>query len=87
MLAYHKHAPGNDLLMVVNLDPHAAQATMVHAPLAALGLAEDETFPVVDLLTGTRYSWHGTRNYVRLDPATQVAHVLKVVRPPPGETR
>ena len=87
VLAYHKHAPGNDLLMVVNLDPHAAQATMVHAPLAALGLAEDETFPVVDLLTGTRYSWHGTRNYVRLDPATQVAHVLKVVRPPPGETR
>ncbi len=82
VLAYYKHAPGNDLLIVVNLDPLGPQATMVHAPLAALGLREDEAFPVVDLLTGTRYVWRGTRNYVRLDPAVQVAHVLKVVRPP-----
>jgi starch synthase (maltosyl-transferring) len=82
ILAYHKHAPDNDLLIVVNLDPAGPQATMVHAPLAALGLTEDETFPVVDLLTGSRYTWRGTRNYVRLDPAVQVGHVLKVIRPP-----
>ena len=82
VLAYHKRAPGNDLLIAVNLDPEHPQATMVHAPLAALGFGEDEPFPVEDLLTGSRYVWRGTRNYVRLDPAEHVAHVLRVVRAP-----
>ena len=82
VLAYHKHAPGNDLLITVNLDPEHPQATMVHVPLATLGFGEDEPFPVEDLLTGSRYVWRGTRNYVRLDPAEQVAHVLRVVRVP-----
>jgi len=80
ILAYHKHAPGNDLLIAVNLDPEHPQATMLHVPLGALGFSEDEPFPVEDLLTGSRYVWRGTRNYVRLDPADQVAHVLRVVR-------
>jgi starch synthase (maltosyl-transferring) len=51
---------------------------MVHVPLGTLGLAEDETYAVEDLLTGERYLWRGTRNYVRLDPAVQVAHVLRL---------
>jgi starch synthase (maltosyl-transferring) len=80
ILAYHKHAPGNDVLIAVNLDPHHPQETMVHVPLAALGLDEDTPFPVEDLLTGSRYVWRGTRNYVRLDPGERVAHLLRVVR-------
>jgi starch synthase (maltosyl-transferring) len=79
ILFYHKHAPGNELLVAVNLDPHRAQETMVHVPLDALGIGEDQPFEVEDLLTGTRYTWRGTRNYVRLDPATHVAHILKVL--------
>ncbi|HXF96074.1 MAG TPA: alpha-amylase family glycosyl hydrolase, partial [Gemmatimonadales bacterium] len=80
-LFYHKHAPGNDLLIVVTLDPHEPQETAVHLPLGALGVAEDAPFEVEDLLTGARYTWRGARNYVRLDPATAVAHVLRLRRP------
>jgi starch synthase (maltosyl-transferring) len=74
-------ARGADLLIAVNLDPHAAQATMVHVPLRELGIAADEAYTVTDMLTGTRYTWRGERNYVRLDPnAGQVGHVFRVER-------
>jgi starch synthase (maltosyl-transferring) len=53
---------------------------MVHVPLALLALDPDVPFAVTDLLTGARYTWRGERNYVRLDPAVQVAHVLRVER-------
>ena len=66
--------------MAVNLDPHQPQEGMVHVPLAALGLAEDEPFQVEDLLSGERYVWRGTRNFVRLDPARQAGHVLRLRR-------
>src|SRR6185437_8385657 len=58
----------NDLLIAVNLDPARAQDSMVHVPLDALGLGADAPYVVEDLLTGARYSWRGSRNYVRLDP-------------------
>jgi starch synthase (maltosyl-transferring) len=82
ILCYRKSMPdrSNDLLIAVNLDPHHPQATMVHVPLDALGLSADADFVVEDLLTGARYTWHGARNYVRLDPVEQVAHVLRLVR-------
>jgi starch synthase (maltosyl-transferring) len=82
VLFYHRFAPGDDLLVAVNLDPHGVRETMVHAPIAELGFTEDEPFDVEDLLTGTRYTWRGTRNYVRLDPGERVGHVLRVVRAP-----
>jgi starch synthase (maltosyl-transferring) len=82
ILFYRKSMPdgSNDLLIAVNLDPHQAQASMVHVPLDALDLAPDQPYVVEDLLTGARYVWRGVRNYVRLDPAHQVGHVLRVVR-------
>jgi starch synthase (maltosyl-transferring) len=70
----------NDLLVAVNLDPRDAQSTMVHVPLDLLGLDPDAPFAVRDLLTRTTYTWRGERNYVRLDPRTEVAHVLRVER-------
>jgi starch synthase (maltosyl-transferring) len=82
ILFYRKSMPNgsNELLIAVNLDPHHAQASMVHVPTDALGLAPDADYLVEDLLTGTRYTWHGSRNYVRLEPPEQVAHVLRLVR-------
>ncbi|HEX5580017.1 MAG TPA: alpha-1,4-glucan--maltose-1-phosphate maltosyltransferase [Gemmatimonadaceae bacterium] len=73
------HGPGDDLLIVVNLDPHHAQETMVHVPLAELGLDENRDYVVEDLLTGVRYTWRGSRNYVRLDPGAEPGHVLRMV--------
>jgi starch synthase (maltosyl-transferring) len=37
-------------------------------------------FTAHDLLSGERYRWSGVRNYVRLDPAERVAHVLRIER-------
>jgi starch synthase (maltosyl-transferring) len=70
----------NDLLIVVNLDPHRAHEAMVHVPLGAMGLAPDASYAVQDLLTGATFRWRGSRNYVRLDPAREVAHVLRLER-------
>src|SRR5439155_25751206 len=69
-----------DILVAVNLDPKNAQATMVHVPIDAMGIGASEPFVVHDLLTGARFTWTGSRNYVRLDPQDQVAHVLRVER-------
>jgi starch synthase (maltosyl-transferring) len=80
ILAYRKHAPGNELLIIVNLDPHAAHETMVDVPLAAYGIGQNEAYEVTDLLTGTRYTWRGSRNYVRLDPTERVAHLFRISR-------
>jgi starch synthase (maltosyl-transferring) len=84
ILFYMKTAPDfggrNDLLIAVNVDPARAHETMVHVPLDALELRADAPYVVEDLLTGARYTWRGARNYVRLDPAFQVGHVLRVVR-------
>lgn len=81
ILAYWKSAPGNDLVCIVNLDPHHAHESMIHLPLRELGLSDTQAFEVEDLLTGARYVWSGHRNYVRLDPAAQVGHLLRIVRP------
>jgi starch synthase (maltosyl-transferring) len=45
-----------------------------------MGIAPDEPYVVHDLITGARFTWQGARNYVRLDPEEQVAHVLRVER-------
>jgi len=80
ILAYKKSAPGNDLIVVVNLDPHAMHETTIEVPIGELGIGPDEAYEVSDLLTGNRYTWRGARNYVRLDPLERVGHVFKVSR-------
>jgi len=69
-----------DILVVVNLDPKNVQATMVHVPIEQMGIGQDEDYVVHDLITNARFTWRGSRNYVRLDPGDQVAHVLRVER-------
>ncbi|MGH7678247.1 MAG: alpha-1,4-glucan--maltose-1-phosphate maltosyltransferase [Gemmatimonadaceae bacterium] len=69
-----------DILVVVNLDPLKAQATMVHVPIEQMGIGPGEPYAVRDLITGAQFTWQGSRNYVRLDPRDQVAHVLRVER-------
>jgi starch synthase (maltosyl-transferring) len=83
ILAYWKSAPGNDLIVIVNLDPHAWHETTVHLPIDRLELAADSSFVVEDLFTGERFTWHGAHNYVRLDPTTRVGHLLRVLRTKP----
>ncbi|HEY4216060.1 MAG TPA: alpha-1,4-glucan--maltose-1-phosphate maltosyltransferase [Gemmatimonadaceae bacterium] len=75
-----EESEAHDLLIAVNLDPHSVQETMVHVPIADMGIAETESYAVHDLLTGARYVWRGVRNYIRLEPAEAVGHILRVER-------
>jgi starch synthase (maltosyl-transferring) len=80
ILAYRRFAPSNELLVIVNLDPHAAHETMVDVPIERMGIGESDAYEVADLLSGFRYTWRGRKNYVRLDPSERVAHVFRVTR-------
>lgn len=69
------------ILAVVNLDPHRAHEAMISLPGAQFGLSEQTQFGVRDLLSGEEYLWRQGENYVRLDPATRVAHLLLYSHP------
>lgn len=79
ILAYAKGSVdrANILLICVNLDPHAPQECHVTVPSELAGVAPGETYVVRDLLTDAVYTWSG-RNYVRLDPAREPAHILRI---------
>ena len=80
ILFYAKATADNVILVAVNLDPHHTQAAAVEWPLWEYGLGWDADYAVEDLLTGERWTWHGAKNYVALDPSVRVAHVFRVVR-------
>jgi starch synthase (maltosyl-transferring) len=70
--------PGDDgdtVLVVVNLDPHAARESVVRLDMPALDLGWNDGFRVHDEVTGADYAW-GRANYVRLDPFVEPAHVF-----------
>jgi starch synthase (maltosyl-transferring) len=68
---------GDLVLVVVNLDPHNVQETVLDLDLAAVGLPWRGPFEATDEVTGAAYLWDGNRPYVRLDPAQgQVAHII-----------
>jgi starch synthase (maltosyl-transferring) len=66
------------ILVVVNLDPRNRQAGWVSVALKELKLGENEAYQVHDLLTDARYVWHGSRNFVQLDPSILPAHIFRV---------
>ncbi len=70
----------NVILAAVNLDPHRVQGGWVTLPLWEIGVPDGGAFTAHDLLTGARYPW-GARNFVKLDPAVEPAHVFRVERP------
>jgi starch synthase (maltosyl-transferring) len=80
LIAYSKHDPGmgNLILTVVNLDPRHPQSGWLDLPPALTGSAA--SYGVRDLLTGARYEWHGSRNFVLLDPGRLPAHIFRVER-------
>jgi starch synthase (maltosyl-transferring) len=67
------------VIVVVNVDPHGTRETTVHLDMPALGMDWPDRFVVHDELTGESWTW-GERNYVRLDPYVEPAHVLTVRR-------
>jgi starch synthase (maltosyl-transferring) len=78
LMSYSKRAGDDAILVVVNLDPHHVQSGWVDVDLGALGLADYGAWTVHDLVTGERYPWWGSRNFVMLDPQRAPAHVFSV---------
>jgi starch synthase (maltosyl-transferring) len=80
LIAYSKVSKDRSdmLLMVVNLDPHNTQSGWVNVALEELRVGTQESYQVHDLLTDARYIWHGSRNYVQLNPAALPAHIFRV---------
>jgi len=69
----------NILLMVVNLDPVHTQSGWLHLDLPVLGIGDDASFTLHDLLTGVRYRRQGAQIFIQLDPSTAAAHVFAVL--------
>jgi starch synthase (maltosyl-transferring) len=80
LIAYSKVSEDSSdkILVVVNLDPHNTQAGWVSVALKELKLGNDEAYEMHDLLTDARYVWHGSRNFVQLDPSILPAHIFRV---------
>jgi starch synthase (maltosyl-transferring) len=72
---------GNPLLVAITTDAAKPQESMVHVPLGPFGLGENDQYVVHDLLSGAKYTWRGSRNYVRLDPVHgPIAHIFVIER-------
>ncbi len=80
MICFSKQTDGGGelILVVVNLDVHHVQSGWVDLPLDEIRLDSQKPFQVHDLLTDARYLWHGSRNYVELNPLSVPAHIFRV---------
>ncbi len=82
LIAYSKATEdfSNFILVVVNLDPHHRHSGWLDLPVESLGLDPHQAYQVHDLLSDARYFWHGSRNYVELNPHVCPAHIFRVRR-------
>ncbi len=80
LIAYSKSTEdfADIILAVVSLDPHHRQSGWVDLPIRDWGIEAGGSYQVHDLLTGARYLWHGSRNYVELDPGYVPAHIFRL---------
>ena len=83
VLAYSKFDPvtGDQVLVVVTLNPFGPEEATLWLDMNALGMEPYDRFWVRDEISGDEYQW-GQSNYVRLDPAKAVAHVLNMPQVP-----
>ncbi|GAB86998.1 maltotransferase domain-containing protein [Gordonia rubripertincta] len=77
LIAYSKIDPvtGDRVVVVINLNPFAAEESTVWLDLPKLGFEWYDHFSVRDEVSGEEY-WWGQDNYVRLEPWRAVAHIL-----------
>ncbi|MCB1231504.1 MAG: alpha-1,4-glucan--maltose-1-phosphate maltosyltransferase [Verrucomicrobiae bacterium] len=80
VIAYRKWTDdlSNQIVAVVNLDPHHRQESTIHLPLEAMGIDPGRRYTVEDLIYGDIYHWQGGSNYVALDPRSKPLHLFRV---------
>jgi starch synthase (maltosyl-transferring) len=84
ILCYGKSTPdmSNLIFVLVNLDPYHTQSGWVRLPVHDLHLGSglEDSYQVHELISDERFHWHGARNFVKLDPQVNPAHILRVRR-------
>jgi starch synthase (maltosyl-transferring) len=82
MLCFSKQSAdgANVVLVVINLDPHHTHSGFVDLPAAEFGIENTRAYQMHELLTGARYIWHGSRNFVEINPSSVPAQVFRVLR-------
>jgi len=80
ILCYGKRTPDNTniIVVVVNLDPFHTQEDSVTIPIWKFGIEDWQTYQMKDLITGEKYYWKGSTNYVRLDPYFEPVHIFRL---------
>jgi starch synthase (maltosyl-transferring) len=83
ILAYAKISSNraNFVIIVVNLDPHAAHEDTVELPLAEFGIAADAAYSLDEAFTGRATACRGPYQRFHLDPAINPALVFCLRRP------
>ena len=82
MICYSKATEDRDnvIIVVVNLDPHHVQTGRVQLRFEDLDLEQRQSYQFHDLLTNSRYLWHGPQNTVALNPQVVPAHIFRLRR-------
>jgi starch synthase (maltosyl-transferring) len=80
ILAYFKSDPQSEnfILAVVNLDVRNMQTGWVQVPLSEMGIENEESFRVHDLISGSSYHWNGEWNFVELRPPGLPYHLFSI---------
>ena len=70
VLYFGKYPLGHDhrVLVLVSLDPHNPQPVDFEIPLWEWGLSDTDVLTAEDLLTGSRFVWHGKMQHAVLTP-------------------
>jgi starch synthase (maltosyl-transferring) len=83
---FSKSTPERDnvVLVAINLDPFHSQEATIEIPLWDWGLPDRAMIEVEDLVTGTRFQWHGRHQAIRLDPYELPFAIWRVALPVGG---
>jgi starch synthase (maltosyl-transferring) len=79
LIAYHKRSKDelNQVICVVNLDPHHQQKGMMRLPIEQLPEQYDGTIVVEDLISNNTYHWYDEWNFIELVPGLPF-HLFKL---------
>ena len=82
MLCYGKSTPdhSDNILAVVNLDPHLPQAGRIWFNPADFGFRDGELIKATDLISGRTWEWTSGDQWVRLDPSIESGHLFLLER-------
>jgi starch synthase (maltosyl-transferring) len=82
LICYSKHTEdfSNIVLTAVNLDPHHTHSGWMELLPDEMNLEPHQPYQMHDIISGARYLWHGSRNYLELNPQITPVHIFRLRR-------